>query len=219
MGDPKKHRKKYSTPTHPWEGTRIEEEKALTKEYGFRNKAEIWKMGSFLRKAAAQAKKLVTLTGDQAEKERTLLLERMKRYGLLPADAGLDAILSITLRDVLERRLQTQVYKKKLANSVKQARQFITHGHVTVDGKKITSPSYLVTLKEQDQIAFVEKSSLSDPEHPERAAARNAKEELAKEVVLDENKGKFKGKPRGKPTGKPRGQDKRSSAKPTPKKS
>ena len=38
MGDPKRTKKKYSTPLHPWQAERLEEEKGLTREYGFRNK-------------------------------------------------------------------------------------------------------------------------------------------------------------------------------------
>jgi small subunit ribosomal protein S4 len=185
MGDPKKHRKKYSAPGHPWQRVRIDEEKQLIQEYGFKNKKEIWRMGSFLRDAAAQAKKLVTLSGPQAEKERELLLERLKRYGLLSTEAGLDAILSISLRDVLERRLQTQVYKKNLANSVKQSRQFITHGHVCIGSKVVTAPSYLVSISEESQISFRKSSDLSDTEHPERVATRQAKEKEEKEKIVE----------------------------------
>ncbi len=185
MGDPKKHRKKYKTPQHPWQAVRIEEEKQLTKEYGFKNKTEIWKAQEFLKKATAQAKKLITLTGDQADKEKELLLQRLKRYGVLPVDASLDKILSMTLRDVLERRLQTQVYKKKLANSVNQARQFITHKHVTVGGKIITSPSYLLTLEEESVIDFIPKSSLADDDHPERVAASKVKEVVAEKAEVE----------------------------------
>ncbi|MBW2967739.1 30S ribosomal protein S4 [Candidatus Woesearchaeota archaeon] len=203
MGDPKKQRKKYSTPGHPWQRARIEEEKQLMHEYGFKNKTEIWKMVSFLRDATAQAKKLVTLSGPQAEKEKELLLSRLKRYGLLPAEAVLDAILSISLRDVLERRLQTIVYKKNLANSVKQARQFITHEHIMVADKIVTSPSYLVPLKEEGMIRFRDSSKISDPEHPERIAARQAKEKESKEKVVvkegsEDKKGRADDKQRAK---------------------
>ena len=41
MGSPKKQRKKYSKPSHPWQKARIEEEKALKKEYSFKNKKEL----------------------------------------------------------------------------------------------------------------------------------------------------------------------------------
>ena len=190
MGDPKKHRKKYSTPSHPWQAERLEEERKLVKEYGFKNKTELWKMVSFLRKVTAQAKKLITLTGDQADKEKELLLQRLKRYGLLTSDASLDKILSISLRDVLERRLQTQVYKKKLANSVKQSRQFITHKHVMIGDKIITSPSYILTVEEESKMSFRETSSVSDPEHPERVAALNQKEVVVQEEDDNDTRGR-----------------------------
>ncbi len=206
MGDPKKHRKKYSGPQHPWEKTRIDEEKQLMQEYGFRNKTEIWKMNAFLRKATAQAKTLITLSGPQADKERDLLLQRLKRYNLLSTDAELDAILSISLRDLLERRLQTLVYKKNLANSTKQARQFITHRHITIGGKTVTSPSYLVSISEESLIDFKENSSLSDEEHPERMAAMKANAKAVKEAIIvkdDVEESKPKKKPAKKEPKKP----------------
>jgi ribosomal protein S4 len=88
------------------------------------------------------------------------------------------------LRDVLERRLQTQVYKKNLANSVQQARQFITHEHICIGSRVVTSPSYLVPLSEETQIKFRLSSSISDPEHPERVATRKAKEKQEKEMIV-----------------------------------
>ena len=76
MGDPKKHRSKYSTPLKAWEKGRIDEEKDLIKEYHFKNKQEIWKLTSKLRNVARQAKRLITLKTDQAEKEKVQLLNR-----------------------------------------------------------------------------------------------------------------------------------------------
>lgn len=46
---------------------------------------------------------------------------------------------------LLERRLDNILYRLGLASSRKQARQFIQHGHVQVNGKKVTIPSYLVS--------------------------------------------------------------------------
>ena len=70
MGDPIKHRKKYSKPSHPWQRERIEEEKGIMKEYGLKNKKELWKMESKLKTFSQQAKRLITEKGEQAEKER-----------------------------------------------------------------------------------------------------------------------------------------------------
>ena len=49
---------------------------------------------------------------------------------------------------MLERRLDNVVYRLKMATTRTQARQVITHGHILVNGKKIYSPSYLVSLED-----------------------------------------------------------------------
>ena len=49
MGAPKRQRKKYSTPSHPWQKERILAEKELLDKYGLRRKYEIWKMNSILK--------------------------------------------------------------------------------------------------------------------------------------------------------------------------
>ncbi|MBI9101282.1 MAG: 30S ribosomal protein S4 [Spirochaetales bacterium] len=47
---------------------------------------------------------------------------------------------------LLERRLDNVVYRMRFASSRNQARQFVSHGHVTVNGKKVTVPSYVVKV-------------------------------------------------------------------------
>ena len=76
--------------------------------------------------------------------------------------------MALTLNDLLERRLQTKIHKMSLAKSAKQARQFITHNHIMVGDKIMTSPSYLVKKTEENSIKFVPSSILSDQEHPAR---------------------------------------------------
>jgi small subunit ribosomal protein S4 len=161
MGQPKKTRKKYATPRHPWQKARIDDEKPLVRDYGVRNKKEIWKMASVLRSFTTQAKKLVVDTSAQGSLERKNLLNRLRAYGLLSGDDSTDAILGLTIENVMDRRLQTLVHKSGLANTVKQARQFITHKHITVAGKKVSSPSYLVTLQDEHTIAFANESILA----------------------------------------------------------
>lgn len=172
MGDPRKLRKKYATPMHPWEGSRIKEEKTLIKEYGLKNKKEIWKIDSILKNFSSQAKRLTALEGPQAKKEQKQLLTRIQKYGLLSSEADLDSVLNLTLRDIMSRRLQTVVYNIGLARSPKQARQMITHRHVTIGGKTVTSPNYLVTVKEESTINFSLRSNFKDEEHPERVVKK-----------------------------------------------
>ncbi|MBW2966193.1 30S ribosomal protein S4 [Candidatus Woesearchaeota archaeon] len=168
MGDPKKLKKKYSTPIHPWQAERIEEERSLFREYGFKNKKEIWKMDSILRNFLRQAKRLTATKTEQSEKEKIQLLDRLKRLGLLTETALIDDVLDISLKDLLERRLQTLVFRKGLARRVKQARQFIVHRHIMIGDNKITVPGYLVSKAEEVKITFFGKSSLASADHPER---------------------------------------------------
>ena len=57
------------------------------------------------------------------------------------------------LLSLLERRLDNVIYRLKLANSRRQARQIIVHGHILVNGKKIYSPSYLVSVDDEILLA------------------------------------------------------------------
>ena len=64
------------------------------------------------------------------------------------------------LLKILESRLDNVVYRMGLASSRAQARQFVVHGHYTVDGKKVNIPSYLV--KEGQVVALSDKSKTTD---------------------------------------------------------
>lgn len=168
MGDPKRQRKRYSTPMHPWQMARIDDERVIKKDYGLKNKKEIWRMDSKLKTFKSQVKKLIAGSGPQVEKERGALMKKLNSLGLIGENADLSSALGITLKDFMERSLQAVVFRKKLARTIKQARQFITHEHIRVGEKKVTSPSYLVT-KDEEAIVGIDKSSgLSNPEHPER---------------------------------------------------
>ncbi|NQV08766.1 30S ribosomal protein S4 [Candidatus Woesearchaeota archaeon] len=175
MGDPKKLKKKYSKPIHPWQKNRIETEKELLKKYGLKNKKEIWKAVSFKKQIADLAKKYVRDTSDQGKKEKIQLLQKLNKYGLLQKTAKLDDVLTIETEDILKRRLQTLVHEKGLSKTSNQARQFITHGHIKISDKKITSPGYVVPSVDESHIEFTVKSTLNDKEHPERAPSKKPK--------------------------------------------
>jgi len=155
MGDPKKPKKQYKTPRHPWEKDRIDAEKVLMKEFGLLNKKEIWRFNTKLADFKSQAKKVATITTDQLAKEKQQLFDKLQRLGLLGDKATLADVLGLSVNDLLERRLQTLVFKRKLANTVKQARQFIIHGHVTVNSKVVTVPSYMVPKELESKITIL----------------------------------------------------------------
>lgn len=179
MGSPKKQRKKFSTPSHPWQKERILKEQELVREYGLKRKYEIWKMSSILKNFTSQAKNLITTKTTQSEKERSQLLKKLSSLGLIGQNAKIEDVLSLTLKDVMERRLQTLLYRKNLARTIKQARQFIVHQQVAVGDKKITAPSYLVPLSQENSIQFAPGSAFIDTSHPERAVEEK-KEKAAK---------------------------------------
>ncbi len=183
MGDPRRFKSKYSGPGHPWQRTRIEEERILKKEFGLATKRELWKADSKLKSFAGQAKTLIALRTAQAEVEKKQLLERLARYGLLPKNAKLSDVLALSIKDLLNRRLQTVVLRKGFARTPRQARQFIVHEHIMVGEKKVSAPSYLVPIDEEASISFVGNSSLANPEHPERAIKAKPKAEIAKKAA------------------------------------
>ena len=76
------------------------------------------------------------------------------------SDLGLEDVLALETEDVLERRLQTQVHKKKLSNSLKHARQLIVHGHIAINDRRVTIPSYKVSLEEERGIGYYGHASI-----------------------------------------------------------
>lgn len=175
MGFPGKKRKSYDTPKHPWQAARMAGELELVKKYGLRNKKELWKAHSILRRYRSDARRLLA---DSAESELTghnkteadQILARLIRYSLLGSDSNVDDILGLQTDAILERRLQTQVHRLGLARTPKQARQFITHGHIAIAGKKATVPSMLISKKEEMLIEYYGQSPLTTESHPERPA-------------------------------------------------
>jgi len=183
MGDPRRVRKKFSGPTHPWQKERIDEEKGLLKEYGLKNKTEIWKVTSNLRNFKIQIKRIIKLKTKQSEKEKIQLLNKLIKLGLLQENTEIEGVLRLGVKDILERRLQSVVFRKGLARSMQQARQFITHQHIMVNNKKITAPGFLVPKALENSIAFAASSSLVSPDHPERVQEK-------KQEVKEKKKGK-----------------------------
>jgi len=173
MGDPKFPSKHYNTPSHPWQKVRIEEERTLIHQYGLKNKKEIWKANTKIRSMRRQARKLTASSGDeQAQKEKGLLLSKLNRIGLLEQDSGLEDVLRMTAENILDRRLQTQVYLQGLASTAKQSRQLIVHGHISVDGAVARVPGMIVTRIQEKNISYAPSSALNSDLHPVRPGTK-----------------------------------------------
>ena len=181
MGDPRFQRKRYETPTHPWQGDRIKLEREFVFKYGLKNKKEVWKIETFLRRIRGQARRLQARRAEEsAEHDRNAMISRLAKLGILPANSTLDDVLALNVENILARRLQTLVYLHGLARTPKQARQLIIHGHIAVNGRRTRVPSYLVKRIEEEGITYSYSSKLNDELHPMRPKAEE-KERIARE--------------------------------------
>jgi len=154
LGDPKKRRKQFEGPRKPWDKARIEEESKLEEAYGLKNRKEIWRAKTAFRKKRHNARQLLGKKPEERERDEKDLVNSLVSLGVLNSGAVLDDILGLESKDLFERRLQTIVFRKNLANTIKQSRQFITHGHVAVNGKKVSIPGYLVKKAEEASINY-----------------------------------------------------------------
>lgn len=186
MGDIRRQKKRYQTPMHPWSKSRIEEERELSREFGLRTKREIYKMNTVLKRYKDIAKRLIAQRSAQAQIEREHLMRKLSALGLIEPGATTDDILGLGIRDLLARRLQTVMVRRGMARSHLQARQFISHGHIMIGERKLTSPSYLVPVDEEQSITFNYGSALAADEHPERLKPEEL--EAGKEEKVREKK-------------------------------
>ena len=112
-------------------------------QHGQRRKGKLSDFGTQLR----AKQKLKGHYGDLTEKQfRRIYAEAERRKG----DTGENLV------GLLERRLDAVVYRAKFVPTMFAARQFVNHGHVTVNGRRVNIPSYRV--KEGDVIEVREKS-------------------------------------------------------------
>ena len=102
------------------------------------------------------------------QREREAILISLRSRGFIPLNASLDDILSMTVEDILDRRLQAVTYRLGLASSHAQARQLVAHGHIAIADQKVTIPGYIVRVEEEDNISYYQTSTLSDSDHPLR---------------------------------------------------
>lgn len=153
----KRQKKKWDPPSRPFSEERLRNETRLIGTYGLRNKKELWKARTKISKLRHRARELLGQAEEEFEEEKEeAFIGKLYKLGVLSEDDDLESVLRLEARDLLERRLQTQVYREGLAKSIWHARQMVVHGHIVVeangDEKVVTSPSYQVRRKEKVKI-------------------------------------------------------------------
>jgi small subunit ribosomal protein S4 len=104
---------------------------------------------------------------DRADAE-SMMISKLHGQGLVPEKGNLEDILELAIQDLMERRLQTVIFRRGMAKSLFQARQLIVHGHVAVDGQKMKAPGHTLTIHEEEKLDYAESSPYNAKEHPMR---------------------------------------------------
>ena len=168
MGDPKKKHKRYTTPKRPYDQDTLAEELRLLGAYGLRNKRELWRHKTELSRIRRMAREKLSMDPvERAEGER-VMTKKLRSIGLVDERATLEDILILRIEGLMDRRLQTVVHRRGMAKSLFQARQLIAHGHISIGGRKVRAPSYLVTREDEAQLEYAGSSPLAVKEHPLR---------------------------------------------------
>jgi len=171
----KRKHKEYSRPKRSFDKERIDEESKIKKEFGLKNKKEIWKAEAKVKSIREKAKKLIS----SGPEEQNSLFSRLKKIGLNVNSIA--DVLSLDKKDYLQRRLQTLVFTKKVAQSIKVARQLIAHKKILVNGKVVDSPSYIVPTELENKISLKKKGKII------RKKTENNKE--AESIIKSDSKG------------------------------
>ncbi len=150
-------RKKFKRPKTAWSLADIKEDKDLTREYGLRRKRELLVAREILRGFRRRARNLI---GAKNPEEERRLLDKLEKLGLLIEGKELDDVLALNVNKILDRRLQTIVFKRGMTASMKQARQLITHGHIAIDGRRTSFPSYFVPVEEEGKVSWYPSSKV-----------------------------------------------------------
>jgi len=153
----KRKHKSYARPKRPFDKARIDEEVVIKKEYGLKNKKEIWKADAKIKNMRTKAKKLITASTEEQE----ALFARLQKIGIQVTSIA--DILGLDKTDYLNRRLQTVVAVKGIAPTVKTARQMIAHKRILVDGRVVSTPSYIVPVELEDKITLKAKAIKETP--------------------------------------------------------
>lgn len=162
MGAPKRNRKTYEKPKERWNLERIKSDNALIDEYGLKNMRELWKIQTEVSRIRGNVRELLSGgAGSEVVKEK--IIGRLTRLGIANQTTTLDNLLDIKENDLLNRRLQTIVFKKGLARTIKQSRQITVHGFIAINGKKVNRPGYMVDVMNEKAITYYKPIDVSAP--------------------------------------------------------
>ena len=151
------YRKTSKTPRKPFDKDRLINELKIVGAYGLRCKREVWRVQLTLAKLRKAARTLLTLEENDPRRvfEGDALIRRIVKLGLLKEnERKLDYVLGLTVNQFMERRLQTLVVQRKLANSVHHSRVYIRQRQIAVGKQLVNIPSFMVRVSSEQHIQY-----------------------------------------------------------------
>jgi small subunit ribosomal protein S4 len=144
------------------------EELKVIGAYGLRNKRELWKVHTELSVLRLRARDLLSLDPEERQIKARELIKKLAHRGIVIENGRLEDVLTLSVEDILERRLQTYIFRIGMAGSLFQARQMISHGHIAIGDQKVTSPSYQIKVTDEEMLDYASSSPFNTPSHPLR---------------------------------------------------
>ncbi|KAI5190511.1 small subunit ribosomal protein S9e [Nematocida sp. AWRm77] len=183
--------KRAGTPRRPFDKQRLVSEMKYVGEYGLRSKRELRVLEKIFQSMKKRAKDLLIHTDEEYQiVQGRLLLGRLEKQGLMSEIKytskkdiieKLERILDLNITEILERRLQTKVFRLGLAGSIHQARLLIYQKHIAVNGCIVDKPGFIVSVKNDGNIELSQNSALvpGSVKHTKNQQKKAAKAEAA----------------------------------------
>lgn len=121
---------------------------------------ELWQVQSRISNIRRNIRLLLAGASKQAGNEKDIV-DKLIKHGVVRQEATLDDLLDLQEKQFLERRLQSVVFRKGLAKTIKQARQLVVHGFISMNGKKMDKPGVMVCAADEQSIAYYKKIELN----------------------------------------------------------
>jgi small subunit ribosomal protein S4 len=195
MGDPRRLRNKFDRPKKLWDVDRVTHDKSLRIEYGLKNTSELWRAAAELKKYRREARRLQAMPEEDRKADSEKILKKLKRMGVLKDSTDVADILALDVKVILERRLQTIVMRKGMARTMKQSRQLITHGYVTMNGRRVTRPGVMVNIEDESAIIYTKPIDISVRPEGDEEAPKEVKAPPAPEKPPEQPEAKVAEKP------------------------
>ncbi len=174
MGSPKRNRSKFEKPKERWSLERIKADNSLVTEFGLKNMSELWKVQTEVSRIRRNARELLSGSGSGSEDVKGRIIGRLQRLGIVSTGATLDNLLDLKENDILNRRLQTVVYRRGMARSMKQARQLTVHGFISINGRKVNRPGYMVDVESERGLGYYKSIEIAPPKPTSEDALQEA---------------------------------------------